>query len=164
MKTPEKVRIAKRDHMRRARQDPEKHQRMLEQQRRCYANGASVRQKERIKKMQAEDPFRWRALLLTPKFGRRVTKQELQAIWDSQAGLCALTGKPMTVADADVDHVIPESRGGTHDASNLRWVWSRANEAKGNMLDAEFVQMCSQVVEWIGNRILEYERSSPERD
>ena len=144
--------IQKRDYMRRSRLDPAKHERILESQRRCYANGAAQRQKDRIKRMQKDDPFRWRALLLTPKFGRKVTKEELEKLW---TGRCGISGYALDIRDADVDHIHPVSRGGSHETANLRWVWNRANEAKGNMTDAEFLAFCKQVVEWIGRQIVQ---------
>ena len=68
----------------------------------------------------------------------------------------------ISLDDADVDHIVPVSRGGSHDTDNLRWTWSRANEAKGNMTDEEFVVLCQEVVEWIGRRILECANSENE--
>ena len=142
----------KRDYMRRSRLDPAKHERMLESQRRCYKNGAAQRQKDRIKRMMKDDPFRWRSLLLTPRFGRKVTKEELETLWTGQ---CGISGRAISIQEADIDHIVPTSRGGSHEPSNLRWVWNRANEAKGNMTDDEFLILCKQVVEWIGRRIME---------
>jgi len=148
------TKTAKRDYMRRARLDPIKHQRMIESQRRCYRNGGSDKQRERNKQMMKEDPFRWRALLLTSKFKRQVTKSELMGLW---TGLCGLTGMELKIEDADIDHILPVSRGGTHEISNLRWVCSRANEAKGNMTDSELLLFCKQIAEWIGKKIIEAE-------
>lgn len=141
-----------------ARKNPFKRDRMVELQRECYWNGGKERAKVRTQRMMKEQPFRWRAYLLTSKFGRKVTEQELRIIWDRQQGLCALTHRPMVMEYADVDHIIPVSRGGSHDNSNLRWTWDRANEAKGNMMDEEFVAMCTQIAEAFGRMILAQER------
>lgn len=77
-------------------------------------------------------------------------------MWEQQGGLCALTGWPMNARCGEVhlDHVIPQSRGGSHDISNLRWVCAKANFAKRNLTDEEFVELCSSVVEWIARRIV----------
>ena len=54
---------------------------------------------------------------------------------------------------AQVDHILPKARGGSDDLSNLQWVCKEANIAKRHMTDAEFVALCSDVMNWIGRRI-----------
>ena len=78
--------------------------------------------------------------------------QDLAAIWRRQKGLCALTGRKMD-RSAQVDHILPKARGGSDDLSNLQWVCKEANIAKRHMTDAEFVALCSDVMNWIGRRI-----------
>ena len=46
----------------------------------------------------------------------------------------------------EVDHIVPETRGGSDELSNLRLVCTRANEAKGNMMDDEFLELCRNVI------------------
>jgi 5-methylcytosine-specific restriction endonuclease McrA len=71
----------------------------------------------------------------------------LERLWDEQGGRCALSGLPLVIGEyASVDHKIPLSKGGTHDASNLRWLAFEVNMAKNNMSDEEFVAMCRRVV------------------
>ena len=143
-----------RDRMKRLRADPETAPMMREIGRRAYANGGDQKQYERIARMQVEQPFCWRAQLLTRKLHRRVTEAELRALWDSQGGLCALTGQPMDIRAAELDHIVPRSRGGTNEPSNLRWLTRAANQAKGDLLDEEFLALCVQVAEHIGRLIV----------
>lgn len=126
---------------------------MREIGRRAYANGGDQKQRARIGRMQVEQPFRWRAQLLTRNLGRPVTEAELRALWDAQDGRCALTGQLLDIHSADLDHIVPRSRGGSNEPSNLRWLTRTANQAKGNMLDGEFLALCAQVAEHIGRLI-----------
>lgn len=94
------------------------------------------------------------------KLNKEITVEDIRAMWDAQEGLCALTGTPLIpnpLAEAGhlahawdephIDHIIPVSRGGTHDLSNLRWVCARVNLAKRDLLDEEFLELCRSVVE-----------------
>ncbi len=55
----------------------------------------------------------------------------------------------MEIEDAHLDHIIPITRGGGIDIGNLRWVCSQANFAKRNLMDDEFIKLCSDVTEYI---------------
>ena len=90
-----------------------------------------------------------------------IPARELAKIWKAQRGLCALTGVRLT-REAQVDHIVPQARGGSHGISNLRWVSAEANFAKRDLTDDEFFALCSSVVRWIGERIAMV--SSMERD
>lgn len=72
---------------------------------------------------------------------------DLRALWRAQDGRCALTGESLVPGtNASIDHIVPRSRGGRNEPSNLRWVALNANFAKRAMLDVEFVAMCRRVV------------------
>ena len=64
--------------------------------------------------------------------------------WSSQAGLCALCGKPMPASRFDVahasiwkrerptfDHIIPRAAGGSDAPENLQLAHARCNKRKG---------------------------------
>lgn len=82
----------------------------------------------------------------------KVLPKELCAVlsraWYNQRGRCAYTGKRLD-RNAQVDHKIPVSRGGTNDASNLHWVTLDANHVKGSMTHDEFISYCSNVADYI---------------
>jgi len=71
----------------------------------------------------------------------------LMSKWKSQNGLCALSGRKLD-RQAHIDHILPVSRGGTNEASNLQWLDPMINQAKSNMTDQEFLDMCKQVINW----------------
>lgn len=152
-KHPE-IKERKRKWMADARLHPDKHSRLIESSRKAYKNGGDEKQKDRLKRMQHEEPMRWK-VKLARKLNKNITQDDLINLWNKQHGLCALTGKTINVQDAELDHIVPQSRGGSHEMNNLRWVWNKANQAKGDMLDDEFLELCQQVAEWIGRRIME---------
>jgi len=70
----------------------------------------------------------------------------LQELWEQGTKLCPYTGKALVIGEnASCDHVIPISRGGTHDGTNLQWVDAQINRMKTDMTHDEFVQMCKLI-------------------
>ena len=114
--------------------------------RRWYAGGGNVRQQEWLERMRKEQPFKWKARMLSRRLGWTITEQQLRGLWEAQGGICPLTLTAMDLFDSQIDHIIPKSRGGANDISNLRWLSSKANYAKGEMLDEEFLRLCNSVV------------------
>lgn len=53
-------------------------------------------------------------------------------------GMCALCGCTKDDRPLDVDHIIPRSRGGSNDISNLQVLCSKCNRSKGNKDDTDF--------------------------
>lgn len=79
----------------------------------------------------------------------KATARQLATLWKAQRGLCALTGRRLD-RSAEIDHVIPKGRGGSHAIGNLRWVVKDANRAKRDLLDADFIQLCREIVRRAG--------------
>ena len=161
MVDPDVVRKRKRDYMAASRKDPVKRQRILESQRKAWAKSGSQNRKDWMCRLRTEDPWRWKALTIHTSSRGKLYADDLRRLWDRQAGLCGLTGTPLDFKDAELDHIIPRSRGGGSGIDNVRWVCSAANQAKHGMTDAEFVTLCSQVAEWIGRRIMDAVPSLP---
>lgn len=74
--------------------------------------------------------------------------RELMALLEVQGYRCALTGKELSPEDAELDHKIPISRGGTNQLSNLQWVDKSINRAKTSMTNEEFIAMCKRVASY----------------
>jgi 5-methylcytosine-specific restriction endonuclease McrA len=73
---------------------------------------------------------------------------DFRAMLIEQRGLCAVSGLRLTPENVSVDHIIPVSKGGTHDMSNLRLVVWSVNEAMGTREDAEFIHLCIRVADY----------------
>jgi 5-methylcytosine-specific restriction endonuclease McrA len=66
-------------------------------------------------------------------------------LWHKQRGRCALTGKRLD-RTAELDHIIPVSKGGKNEPSNLQWLAPEINQCKNDLTDAEFIAICKQVL------------------
>jgi 5-methylcytosine-specific restriction endonuclease McrA len=68
----------------------------------------------------------WRAL--SGRQRRRITR----LVYERDGGVCSLCHRPVALADASVDHVVPQSKGGTSALDNLALAHRRCNYSKGN--------------------------------
>lgn len=87
----------------------------------------------------------------------RATARELALLWKAQKGCCALTGRRLTKSTAHLDHIVPIAKNGSHEITNLRWLCTEANLAKRALSNEEFLQLCTDVMAWIGKRIQQVE-------
>lgn len=159
MPTPEAKRIAVSKYMKELRADPERRAAHNEKRRAYYHAKAKHRERAYYDRIKAEDPWGWRARNLRRNINPEITVEWLRALWESQGGKCPLSGRALHIKTAEMDHIIPRSRGGSHDLSSLRLLSPEANQAKGGMTDDEFIALCgdilgTQIPELIGRAIL----------
>jgi 5-methylcytosine-specific restriction endonuclease McrA len=64
-------------------------------------------------------------------------KPTKDALWNRDGGICQYTGKSVSKTDANIDHVVPKSRGGTDSWTNLVVSSREINTKKGNSLNSE---------------------------
>lgn len=69
--------------------------------------------------------------------GGNVTAAQLRAIRDQQRNICYWCRQPVA-EKGHFDHVIPLSRGGTHDAANIVWSCASCNLRKNDKLPEEW--------------------------
>ena len=81
-----------------------------------------------------------------------ISARDLASLWKRQRGRCALSGEQLG-RDAEIDHKIPRAQGGTDALINLQWVTARANRAKRDLTDQEFLALCQACASWIPKRI-----------
>lgn len=108
------------EHARRYRTDPAYRSRILERDRR--SRGTESRraykrrwERERYHRMGGKGYARWRGTLLL-----------------EQGFACGICGQTITAATPDVDHIVPVSKGGSSDKSNLQAACPTCNIRKGN--------------------------------
>lgn len=97
-------------------------------------------------KSKEANPVLWRLRVMRNNRSPYITIEWLEQTLINQGGNCALSGIPIDLLTCEIDHILPETRGGSDELSNLRLVCTRANEAKGNMTDAEFFELCRNVI------------------
>ena len=69
---------------------------------------------------------------------------DLEALWVANVGQCQLCGDSIDRTldaphsmSASVDHIVPLSKGGTHEQANLQWAHLMCNKKKGARLPAQ---------------------------
>ena len=83
------------------------------------------------------------------------TYYEMLAAYPDNAR-CYLTGRPVDLMNSStysLDHVVPATRGGTNDLSNMGIACPQANWAKSDMMVKEFVALCRDVVTHFGLKV-----------
>ncbi len=114
---------------------------------RAYHNANRARVQQRTRALHRRRFFWSRATKFV-----HITARDLASLWKRQRGLCALTGRKLD-RTAQLDHIVPRARGGGDEITNLRWLCHEANLAKRALSDSEFLDLCSAVMRWIGERI-----------
>jgi len=67
-------------------------------------------------------------------------------VYERSGGKCGICGKDVLYDDCTIDHIIPLSRGGTNDISNLRCACSSCNKLKDNLMDQELKKSMTDIV------------------
>ena len=65
-----------------------------------------------------------------------------------QKCICDYTGRSLDRWNADLDHIIPKSRGGTKTPDNVHWVVRHANRAKQNLQENEFFNLVKDIARY----------------
>lgn len=71
------------------------------------------------------------------KVPKKRPKFSPKAVWDRDEGICQYTGKKLTPQEANIDHVIPRSRGGKTDWSNCVLTHKEVNSKKADRTPEE---------------------------
>ena len=82
--------------------------------------------------LKQRDPFLWKLRIIRANISKEVTDGWVKVQIEKQDYKCAISGRPITVLDFEVDHITPRSKGGDGRLSNLRLVCRAANAAKGD--------------------------------
>ena len=77
--------------------------------------------------------------------GSKTHWKELLSKFNQQQGLCAYTGLPVAIKEAQLDHIVPRALGGNNDISNLHWVHCLINKMKSSIPEDVFIYLCKQV-------------------
>lgn len=82
--------------------------------------------------------------------------EELKSLYDKQGGICPYTGEIIRIGvDSSIDHIIPESKGGTNEIRNLRWIDYWVNVMKWDRTDEELKLKIAKIYSNINKEIRE---------
>ena len=71
---------------------------------------------------------------------------ELWGLLKRQRMLCGLTGRRLNRNNISLDHIVPLSKGGSNEPSNLRFVHIDANTFKMDMNDNDLLELATDIV------------------
>ena len=104
---------------------------------------AKKRRKAR-RKLKRDNPAKWKAQSLRSSLKSRgpieVDIKKIEELIASES-ICTYCGNKIEVKKASYDHILPLSRGGKHDWSNLQLIDFTCNLMKGNLIDEEFREL-----------------------
>jgi hypothetical protein len=83
----------------------------------------------------------------------KVTAWDLWKIAKAQKMRCPFTGEKLTSLNASLDHIVPISKGGTNDPSNIRLVIKWVNLMRLNYSDEEFIEICHKIASYCPRKI-----------
>lgn len=139
-RTIEETRKAKREHM--ARKRAENPQAVRDKQRHWRQKNLE-RQRATTRAYFARRFFWSRAMKLSGP--DRADYKQLAALWKRQRGRCALSGRRLD-RTAQLDHKTPLANGRLDNIKNLQWLAQDVNLAKRALAQAEFIQLCREIV------------------
>lgn len=140
--------------------DPKKYQELLQKWREYGKRKRLRKNKEKLKRRsksyywQVEGYHRYKCHTFRRMAKRihqrcnkkRITALDLWSIAKKQKLICPLTGEKLTAKNISVDHILPITKGGANNKSNLRLITFEANTAKNSMTDNEFISFCQKIV------------------
>ena len=140
--------------------DPEVRKRMNSHQRNFRAKNPDYA-KESDKKGRFKHRFKKLSEYSNRNFFRRgikdyykLTAFDLWKIAKKQKLICPISGIKLNASNISVDHILPISRGGTNEPSNVRLVHKWINLMLGIHTDEDFLKMCRVIVDYNDNRLI----------
>lgn len=89
-----------------------------------------------------------------------IPPHDKRRIYDRQNGLCAYCGQHRNIKYMTIDHIVPLSKGGTNEESNLTCACKICNQIKGDMtLEAFSLQLAEML-----NRVINIEAGEDDKE
>ena len=83
--------------------------------------------------------------------GNRSRWIDLQDLMEKQGNRCALSGQPIDITNAEIDHILPRAKGGQDVIENLQWTHKVTNRMKRDMNIYELIAWAKDIVEFNNN-------------
>ena len=111
-----------------------------------YRDKCRIIFRKRHKRSKERHYFKYAARSLRYKFRIQIVSFDLWKIAKRQRLTCPITGRHLTRTNISVDHIIPLSKGGTNDFSNLRFIDHHANLAKASFSESELLALAKDII------------------
>ena len=86
-------------------------------------------------------------------FGTAKRWMELMDLFDKQNRRCAYSNIPLTLRkNAQLDHIVPKSKGGENVIDNLHWVHRTVNRMKSCMDEDSFLDLIIKIADHVRDR------------
>lgn len=92
----------------------------------------------------SRSPWEIKAISINKRGGRQCGSALRLGLGEPTA--CYVCGDVIAWATAAIDHVVPVSRGGSHEIDNLRWACRRCNSMKSDMTLDELVALARKLI------------------
>lgn len=113
--------------------------------------GAPLVIDEKYRRIKREVPVITAPVITAPKQVQenceriQFSKSDRKKLLNKYSYICPLCNKAILEGEETIDHIIPISRGGSNDISNLRPVHEKCNMLKGNLLDGEMMELINDI-------------------
>ena len=79
---------------------------------------------------------------------RKLSEHERQYVYKKYNGTCVYCGQSVMFPYMTVDHIIPLSKGGTNEFSNLQLTCQKCNRIKGDLKTEDFFTHIKAILAW----------------
>lgn len=69
-------------------------------------------------------------------------------LYMNQKGMCCYCGQYVVLSEATIDHIVPLSKGGKNDVSNLQCTCQKCNSLKASWDEGDFLQQISMIAKY----------------
>jgi len=101
---------------------------------------------ERTKRYRRENWLKYKASNFSSCQPGKVSETEITDLFISQKGKCNLCNEELDYS-CHLDHIIPKTKGGKTEISNLQFLCRMCNLGKNNYTDEEYIVHCKKVAE-----------------
>ena len=103
----------------------------------------SLRRKKLRKRLKRTDPLRWKARGLSNTYKSFGHNLGIDAVLGAISAplMCPYCLETIPPRKISLDHILPRSRGGTNELTNLQYTCMSCNSMKGNLTDDEFKRL-----------------------
>lgn len=110
---------------------------------------------EKYKRYRHNNPFKAKLSYFNKRHKACLTVDDLEKLWEKQSGKCGVCQSLIDINYKHcIDHIVPSSKGGTSELSNLQFTCYKCNTGKHNFSLKEYIEHCIKVANCYKNENL----------